>query len=215
MDLLEISRYDAGGLRLDAQSEDIRTMLDRVVDQFQPLADEQGCELSVEVGDEVSTAEISVGRVERVLRNLIANALEHGAGEPVEITAAQDDFAVAIAVRDHGVGIDQNAADRLFDRFWRGDPSRVRKLGGTGLGMAISLEDVRLHGGWLHVWGAPDAGTCFRMTLPVHEGGVILHSPLPLIPPDVDDPASGVVGGEPPLRRTPDQDQDDLSGDEE
>lgn len=214
-DLLEISRYDAGGLRLDAQSEDVRALIDRVVTPFRPLADDQGCELTVDIDDEVATAEISVGRVERVLRNLIANALEHGVGQPVEVTASQDDFAVAIAVRDHGVGIDQNAADRLFDRFWRADPSRVRKLGGTGLGMAISLEDVRLHGGWLHVWGAPEAGTCFRMTLPVNEGGVILHSPLPLIPPDVEDPTEGVVGGEPPLRRTPaDEETDQLSEDE-
>lgn len=187
-DLLEISRYDAGGLALDAELEDVPALVLRVCEAFETLAEEQGCELVVRVDDSVEEAEISVRRVERVLRNLIANALEHGMGEPVEVDVAADDEVVAFAVRDHGVGIDEVAAEHLFDRFWRADPSRVRKLGGTGLGMAISLEDVRLHGGWLQVWGAPGRGTCFRVTLPIRAGGPVTHSTLRLVP-------AGEVGG--------------------
>ncbi|WP_153506405.1 MtrAB system histidine kinase MtrB [Cumulibacter manganitolerans] len=193
-DLLEISRYDAGGLALDAEVEDVPALITRVVDAYRSLAADQGCELVVRIADDVGTAEISPRRIERVLRNLIANALEHGMHEPVEIDAAADDEVLAISVRDHGIGIDETAAEHLFDRFWRADPSRVRKLGGTGLGMAISLEDVRLHGGWLQVWGSPGRGTCFRVTVPLRAGETVTHSTLPLVP---DGQTGGAAGGVP------------------
>ena len=70
----------------------------------------------------------------------------------------------------------------MFDRFWRADPSRVRTVGGSGLGLSISLEDARLHGGWLQVWGQPGAGAQFRLTLPLTAGGELTSSPLPLRP---------------------------------
>ena len=63
--------------------------------------------------------------------------------------------AVAISVRDHGVGMDPEQLEQVFSRFWRADPSRQRTLGGTGLGLAISLEDARVHNGQLDVWAAP------------------------------------------------------------
>ncbi|GAB3296926.1 HAMP domain-containing protein [Epidermidibacterium keratini] len=199
-DLLEISRYDAGGMELDADEENVEQLVDRIVTTYRPLAAEQGSEIQVEAIGEVPPAEISVRRLERVLRNLVANALEHGEGKPVEVTLAGDATTLAISVRDHGVGIDQNAADRLFDRFWRADPSRVRKLGGTGLGMAISLEDVLLHNGWLHVWGKPGHGCNFRVTVPLVAGATIDHSPLPLVPVGEQE---GYVGGSPHIELAP------------
>jgi two-component system sensor histidine kinase MtrB len=72
----------------------------------------------------------------------------------------------------------------VFNRFWRADPARARTTGGTGLGLAISREDARLHGGWLHAWGAPGVGSCFRLVLPRHAGVPIEYSPLPLRPPE-------------------------------
>lgn len=199
-DLLEISRYDAGGMELDAEAENVEQLVDAIVTTYRPLAAEQGSEIHVEAIGELPQAEISVRRLKRVLRNLIANALEHGEGKPVEVTIAGDATTLAIAVRDHGVGIDQVAADRLFDRFWRADPSRVRKLGGTGLGMAISLEDVLLHNGWLHVWGKPGRGCNFRVTVPLVAGATIDHSPLPLVPVGEQD---GYVGGSPHIELAP------------
>ena len=74
--------------------------------------------------------------------------------------------AVAVAVRDYGVGLRPGEAKLVFNRFWRADPSRVRRTGGTGLGLAISIEDARLHGGWLQAWGEPGKGAAFRLTLP-------------------------------------------------
>ena len=70
----------------------------------------------------------------------------------------------------------------MFSRFWRSDPSRVRRSGGTGLGLAISIEDARLHQGRLEAWGEPGRGACFRMTLPLVRGHKVTTSPLPLKP---------------------------------
>jgi two-component system sensor histidine kinase MtrB len=70
----------------------------------------------------------------------------------------------------------------VFSRFWRSDPSRVRRSGGTGLGLAISIEDARLHQGRLEAWGEPGQGACFRLTLPLVRGHKVTTSPLPLKP---------------------------------
>src|SRR5690606_40280107 len=92
-------------------------------------------------------AEADARRVERVLRNLVVNAVEHGEGKDVVVRLAAAGGAVAVAVRDYGVGLKPGEATRVFSRFWRADPARARTTGGTGLGLSIALEDARLHGG--------------------------------------------------------------------
>ena len=104
--------------------------------------------------------------MDRILRNLIYNAIDHADGKPVEVELAADEDVLAITVTDHGVGLRPGEAGLVFNRFWRADPSRQRQTGGTGLGLAISLEDARLHGGWLQASGAPGEGARFRLTLP-------------------------------------------------
>ena len=129
-------------------------------------------------------AEVDPRRVERILRNLVGNAVEHGEGRPVEVILGVDDQAVAITVRDHGVGLKPGEEKLVFNRFWRADPSRARQTGGTGLGLSISVEDARLHGGWLEAWGAPGQGAQFRLTLPVRAGDRLTSAPLRLVPSD-------------------------------
>ncbi|HTM83877.1 MAG TPA: ATP-binding protein, partial [Mycobacterium sp.] len=73
---------------------------------------------------------------------------------------------------------------RVFDRFWRADPSRRRTIGGTGLGLSIALEDAALHDGVLEVWSRKGEGTCFRLTLPRHRGTAIVDFPVGLPPAD-------------------------------
>ncbi|MBN1093791.1 HAMP domain-containing histidine kinase [Blastococcus sp. TML/M2B] len=181
-DLLEISRYDAGAATLEAESTDLGAIVARVAAGMYSLAERHGCELTVDRPDDDVIAEVDARRVERILRNLVGNAIEHGAGRPVEITLAANRSAAAVTVRDHGVGLSSADAQHVFDRFWRADPSRVRSVGGSGLGLSISLEDARLHGGWLQVWGQPGAGAQFRLTLPLTAGGELTSSPLPLRP---------------------------------
>jgi len=183
-DLLEISRYDAGVARLEAEDIDLRSVVARVVESQRVLAARQGSEIVTHVPDELVPVEIDSRRVERILRNLIGNALDYGEGRPVIVTVAADDAAAAVTVRDHGVGMRPGEVGLVFNRFWRGDPSRSRLTGGTGLGLAISLEDARLHGGWLQAWGDRGSGAQFRLTLPRRVGEPLSSSPLPLQPAD-------------------------------
>jgi two-component system sensor histidine kinase MtrB len=113
---------------------------------------------------------------------LIANAIDHAERKPVRIRMAADADTVAVTVRDYGVGLRPGEEKLVFSRFWRSDPSRVRRSGGTGLGLAISIEDARLHQGRLEAWGEPGKGACFRLTLPLVRGHKVTTSPLPLKP---------------------------------
>ncbi|MFF4766912.1 MtrAB system histidine kinase MtrB [Streptomyces sp. NPDC001255] len=183
-DLLEISRFDAGAAALDADAVDLRLVVRRVVDGALPLADRKGSRVLV-VGDEQPVvAEADVRRVERVLRNLVVNAVEHGEGRDVVVRLGAAGGAVAVAVRDYGVGLKPGEATRVFSRFWRADPARARTTGGTGLGLSIALEDARLHGGWLQAWGEPGGGSQFRLTLPRTADEPLRGSPIPLEPED-------------------------------
>ena len=185
-DLLEISRFDAGAVELDAESRDVTAVVARAVEGVTPLADRRGVALETDLGRPV-VADIDPRRVERILRNLLHNAVEHAEGRPVRVRVGADVRAVAVTVRDHGVGMTLEATEHVFDRFWRADPARARTTGGTGLGLAISLEDARLHDGWLEVWSRPGEGACFRLTLPLRAGIELTGSPLPLVPEDEGD----------------------------
>jgi two-component system sensor histidine kinase MtrB len=191
-DLLEISRYDAGAAVLDSEPTDLGALVARVVAGMWTLAERHGTELVVNRPDEDIIAEVDARRVERILRNLVGNAIEHGAGHPVEITLAANRTAAAVTVRDRGVGLSSADAQHVFDRFWRADPSRVRTVGGSGLGLSISLEDARLHGGWLQVWGQQGTGAQFRLTLPLVAAGELTSSPLPLRPAFIRRPGTPV-----------------------
>ena len=183
-DLLEISRHDANAATLDADSVDISDLARRAADDAQQLAERRGCRIEFRLPAEPCLADADRRRVERILRNLLVNAVEHGEGNDVIVTVAADRDAVAVAVRDHGVGLKPGQDQLVFDRFWRADPARARTTGGTGLGLAIALEDAQLHGGWLQAWGSPGKGSVFRLTIPRVAGQMLVGSPLPLVPDD-------------------------------
>lgn len=182
-DLLEISRFDAGAAALDAETRDVRDLVTLVVEQAMPLAERKEVVVSVELPDVPATADIDPRRVERVLRNLVVNAIEHAEERPVEITVAEDPWSVAVVVRDYGVGMTKQEVEHVFDRFWRADPARARTTGGTGLGLAIALEDARLHAGSLDAWGRPGQGASFRLTLPRRAGIALREPPIAVVPP--------------------------------
>ncbi|WP_338090723.1 MtrAB system histidine kinase MtrB [Planosporangium thailandense] len=196
-DLLEISRFDAGFAMLDAEATDLVPVVRRAADGLTSVAERAGCAVDVSVPGAPVIVEIDPRRIERVLRNLIGNAIEHSEGKPVRVTLAADDSAVAVTVRDHGVGLRPGEEKLVFNRFWRADPSRARQTGGSGLGLSISLEDARLHGGWLEAWGAPGQGAQFRLTLPVRAGERLVSSPLALVPADAPPARSAEPAGTP------------------
>lgn len=186
-DLLEISRFDAGAAVLDIERVDMVPLVRNVASALEPIAARRGSTIAIHSPIESVLASVDGRRVDRILRNLIANAIEHGEGQPIDITVGSDEQVVAVSVRDHGLGLKPGEAALVFNRFWRSDPSRQRTLGGTGLGLSISLEDARLHGGWLEAWGAPRRGANFRLVLPREQGHDVTHGLLPLDPDEVDE----------------------------
>ena len=185
-DLLEMSRHDANVATLDAELADISDIVRRSADDAQQLAERRGCRIEFRLPAQACMAEVDRRRVERILRNLLVNAVEHGEGRDVVVTVAADRDTVAIAVRDHGVGLGPGEEQLVFERFWRAAPSRARTVGGTGLGLAISFEDARLHGGWLQAWGEKGRGSVFRLTVPREAGQPLAGSPLPLGPDEAE-----------------------------
>lgn len=193
-DLLEISRHDAGVAELSVEAVDLRTTVRSALSNVGHLAEDAGIELQVDLPTHEVIAEVDTRRVERILRNLIANAIDHAEHKPVKIRMGADEDTVAVTVRDYGVGLRPGEEKLVFSRFWRADPSRVRRSGGTGLGLAISIEDARLHQGRLEAWGEPGDGSCFRLTLPLVRGHKVTTSPLPMKP--VPQPAPQADGSE-------------------
>ncbi|AVG24548.1 sensor histidine kinase MtrB [Pontimonas salivibrio] len=191
-DLLEISRYDAGAVTLDRDQVNLVELLEDCLEQLAPLANQRGSSLVLEVLGGYGDVEADSRRVRRVLLNFVGNAIDHGEGKPIVAFVDSDQDTVSVAVRDWGVGMTTEEAARVFDRFWRADPSRQRTTGGTGLGLAIAQEDAIAHGGFIDVWSVAGEGSCFRLTLPRRAGKVVTHSPLPL-PPESDHPDIGTT----------------------
>jgi two-component system sensor histidine kinase MtrB len=195
VDLLEISRFDAGAATLDADLVDVCDLVRRSADDAQQLAERRGSRIEFRLPATGCFVEADRRRVERILRNILVNAVEHGEGKEVVVTTAMDSDAVAVSVRDYGVGLRPGEEHKVFDRFWRADPARARTTGGSGLGLAISLEDARLHGGWLQASGERGKGSVFRLTLPRVAGQELAGSPLPLGPDEAEVAATDLGPG--------------------
>jgi len=180
-ELLEISRFDAGVAALELDPIDVRDLVSDAVSALSPLVDERQSRFVLHLPSVPVIAEVDARRINRILRNLISNALEYGE-PPIEITLAASHTAIAVGVRDYGSGMTPDEASRVFDRFWRADPARARTSGGTGLGLAISAEDAHLHFGWLDIWSELGKGTHLRLTLPLRRGLTVTHSPIQLEP---------------------------------
>jgi two-component system sensor histidine kinase MtrB len=173
-DLLETSRQDSGSVQLDYEEVDLRAMSERVASALEPLSRDLDSPVDV-IGLDCLVVPCDPQRVERILANLISNALEHGMGQPVVVEVMKEGDEAQLAVTDQGVGLTQQEISQVFTRFWRADPSRVRRVGGTGLGLSIALGDARAHGGTLSASGAPGEGATFTLRLPLAPEGVVVR----------------------------------------
>lgn len=180
VDLLEISRHDAKQTNLDEQRVDTRGLVRAVQASSEPVAEKLDVPVVVDLPEEAVHAVVDVRRVERVLSNLVNNAIDHAQGNPVVLTLRDNDEAISITVADNGVGMKESEQERVFNRFWRADPSRKRETGGTGLGLAIARENALLHGGTLEVISESGVGSTFRVTLPKTPHAEFTSHPLPL-----------------------------------
>ena len=198
-DLLEISRHDAGVADLEIAPVDIKQCIDAAWLATEHISDRVGAPVEFIFPDAPVVVTGDSRRIERILRNLIANALDHSEGNPVEVEVAANESAVAITVTDHGVGLKPGQEDLVFNRFWRADASRKRHSGGTGLGLAIAKEDAFLHGGILDAQGKEGVGSRFRLVLPYEPGEAIVESPLELDIFDSEKPRGEKQATEPDL----------------
>ena len=214
-DLLEISRFDAGSAVLNIDAEDFMSVLNDVLVEVIPHLERTGTRLIVHSEQAHIDIDIDRVRIERVLRNLLFNAIEHGESKPVDIYIATNATNLGVAVRDHGIGLSEEEAAQVFNRFWRADTSRKRTLGGTGLGLSITAEDVRLHGGRIEAWGMKGKGACFTMNLPLVHGGELGPSPVLITgEPEPEAYAHSALAGDTlstSLRKTRHETQDDAS----
>jgi two-component system sensor histidine kinase MtrB len=183
-DLLEISRFDAEVAVLEPVNFDFVTMVERCIEEAGARSHVGGLILHMEPSIKELQIKADIRRVERIMRNLLSNALDHAEDKPIVVTIVGTATEVAVGVRDYGPGLESSSLLRVFDRFWRADPSRSRVRGGTGLGLSIALEDARLHNGELEAWGRPGQGTHFVLTLPIIAGESISSRPLKLQPLD-------------------------------
>src|SRR5690625_656097 len=185
-DLLEISRFDAGAAEVSWEKTDLLHLAADVALTAQPLADETDTQLSIVAKGDSFTAEVDSRRIERILRNLVNNAIEHGESQPVDVILQADDTSVSIVVRDHGMGMSEEHLQHVFDRFWRADPARTRTTGGSGLGLAIAVEAPWFHHGVIDAWGKLSQGSAFRVTLPRVSGTELSGEPPLPLPPEYD-----------------------------
>ncbi len=169
-DLFDLATADAGGLTLDLMPCEIGDLVSDTVRAMSVVAEQRGVALAGVVPEGIEPIIVSPPRIQRVLNNLIGNALAHTpAGGRIDITAERIDQTVVVSVSDTGEGISAQDMPRVFDRFYRGEQSRKRSDlgGGTGLGLAISRALVEAHHGTISIASEVGKGTTVRFTLPV------------------------------------------------
>ena len=165
-ELLEVSRFDAGVVNLEPEVVDVVSLVEKSLDALTPIAQEHGSTFHYKHPSDPVLTVVDPRRMDRILRNLLSNAIAYGEGNRIEVEVRTGEKSIAIAVRDFGIGLRQGEETRVFDRFWRADPSRERTRGGTGLGLSIAQEDALLHGGVIEATGRYGKGSLFVLTIP-------------------------------------------------
>jgi signal transduction histidine kinase len=164
-DLLDLARFEAGGITLDREAVPVAALFARVVERHGRTAAEAGVALDTVLEPGAETVTGDARRLEQVLQNLTANALRHTPrGGRVTLTASRDGGERVLRVTDTGEGIAPEHLPHVFDRFYKADPARA-DVGGTGLGLSIVKAIVERHGGRVTVASRPGHGTTFEVRL--------------------------------------------------
>jgi two-component system sensor histidine kinase KdpD len=166
---IQMARIEAGGIRLNRQPTAVRDLLGAVLQQMTTVLD--GRELVVHINEELPCARIDRDLIVMAVRQLLDNAMKYSKpGTRLVIQAEAAEGAIAITVKDEGPGIPVNEQSRIFERFYR-SPQPGNRVPGTGMGLAIAREILRLHGGDISVKSRPGEGAEFRISVPVDAVG--------------------------------------------
>jgi two-component system phosphate regulon sensor histidine kinase PhoR len=165
-DLLRLARLDAGQEPLDLGRVHVRTLFESVTADLAPAAAEKGQRVTIDVADACAHLQADPAKLHDVLRNLVENVVNYSpADTEIRLTASRNASECVLTVMDSGPGIPADDLRRVFERFYRVDPSRARP-GGTGLGLAIVKHLVELHHGTVQAANRPEGGAMFTITLP-------------------------------------------------
>jgi two-component system, OmpR family, heavy metal sensor histidine kinase CusS len=171
--LLFLARAESPLAHLRRERVDVAELLDGVQEYYEASAADGGICLSTRFGDEPVIAEVDRTLMQRAVGNLVSNAVAHTqSGGSVVIAASSESAVVRIEVTDTGIGIPPEALPRVFDRFFRVDPSRSQVSGGTGLGLAIVQGIMLLHGGKVEIASQPGKGTRVVLSMPASAAGM-------------------------------------------
>lgn len=164
-DTLKLSELESVAIEQDDASTEVLTAAQEVAQLLEPTAKE--AEVTLHVAGQPCQAAISNMRLKELLINLAGNGIKYNhPGGKVDILVESVENSVQITIRDTGIGIPEEAQDRVFERFYRVDAGRTRKAGGTGLGLAIVKHIVSLYGGAITLASAVGVGSTFTVTLP-------------------------------------------------
>lgn len=178
-DLLDISKIEAGKMRLDRGRVDLRETVDTVVESIRPLAEHKGLELKTDMPEDPLDVYVDRDRLIQVLNNLVGNALKFTQKGSVVVTVGSGpNGMVECAIEDTGVGIAPEDVKRVFDKFTQFGRVHGAGLKGTGLGLAISKNIVELHGGHIEARSEIDKGTTFTFVLPEYSSETVMHASI-------------------------------------
>ncbi len=166
--LLDLSKIESGVLKLQLEPLDTDELIEGCLTQFADLADEKGVDISVQVAERLPQLWGDRRLISQIISNLVGNALKFS-DKPgsIRIAAKQRGDFCLLSVADQGLGISAMDLKRIFDKFFQADSSRSRRQTGSGLGLTITREFVRAHGGDIWVKSKQGAGSTFYLTLPL------------------------------------------------
>jgi signal transduction histidine kinase len=166
-DLLVVARTDSGRLLLSKDTADLGALLDEIIAEHRPGADARGHTLTLERPRKDMVIDMDAQKMRMVIDNLVDNAIKYTPdGGRLTVSASVDDSTAAVTVADTGVGITEDDQAKMFRKFGRVPNPMSDKVGGTGLGLYLANEIVKLHGGTIRLESTPGAGTTFTVTLP-------------------------------------------------
>jgi signal transduction histidine kinase len=167
-DLLQAAKFERGEVKLFLGDVDVVKIINKVVEEFEPIIMEEGLKLKIDVENRLPKARADGIALERVLRNLLGNAVKFNKrGGEIHIEAVQRSDFIEVCISDTGVGIPEDKLEKIFEPFYQIDASPTRRYGGTGMGLTVVKAIVEAHGGEVSVESIPGEGSRFCFTLPI------------------------------------------------
>ncbi|GAG31368.1 unnamed protein product, partial [marine sediment metagenome] len=169
-DILSVSEIEAGSFKISADDVRFDALLEQLQADYEPQAKQKQISLAFKLPPKLPVLQGDRDKISLALHNLVGNALKYTPdGGKVTVTAVVGEQQLALDVTDTGIGISEDDAERVFEKFYRAKNARQANITGSGMGLALAREIVRLHGGDIELQSEPQRGSTFTMTLPISQ----------------------------------------------